>query len=227
MSRQGLRSGLGVRGWLGMGLSLVLGMGALGWASMTLSGGVALGAPEPDPVPRRWQLTIEPGPMRITRVELPGQDARLYYYMTYRVTNTSGQDLLFTPSFELANEQGDVIRAGRGVPPDATRAILEKLENPLLEDQITIVGMLLQGAENAREGLAVWPVPREHVQQLEVYCNGFSGETRVVEKYDARTKAMQRATMRKTLMLRFQPLGLVADMKSEALPVIEQRWIMR
>ena len=49
----------------------------------------------------------------------------------------------------------------------------------------------------------------------------------MVDKYDARSKAMQRVTMRKTLMLRFQPLGLVADMKSDSFPVIEQRWIMR
>jgi hypothetical protein len=86
--------------------------------------------------------------------------------------------------------------------------------------------MLLQGEENAKEGVVIWPVPRDHVRQLEVYANGFSGETQAMEVYDPATQAMKRVLLRKTLQIRYTPLGEVQT-SSEPLPVLEQRWIMR
>src|SRR5690242_18478643 len=79
--------------------------------------GTSLGlAPEPDPIPRRWELTIEPGPLRIAVVDIPGQGLQNYFYFTYKVTNTSGGDLLFAPSIDLATSTGEVLRSGRDVP---------------------------------------------------------------------------------------------------------------
>ncbi|HYF15949.1 MAG TPA: hypothetical protein VD971_12845 [Phycisphaerales bacterium] len=210
------------------GAALLLATGLMILPVSPRSGGsAAFAAPEPDPVPRRWQLTIEPGPLRIMSVSTPSQGERLYYYMTYKVTNTSGMDLLFTPSFDLATDEGDVLRSGRDVPADVTRFVLDALENPMLEDQISIVGMLLQGEENAKEGLAVWPVVSNHVRELEVYCNGFSGEMRAIDAFDPVSGGSKRVTLRKTLMLRFQPLGEARPMGAEGLPVVEKRWIMR
>jgi hypothetical protein len=190
----------------------------------------AIAAPEPDPVPRRWQLSIEPGAMRVMKATLTAKDGvqetRQYYVLTYKVSNNTGQDLLFTPSFELATDEGDLLRSGRDVPADATKAIMDALENELLQDQVSIVGMLLQGEENAKEGVVIWPVPRDHVRQLEVYANGFSGETQAMEVYDPATQAMKRVLLRKTLQIRYTPLGEVQT-SSEPLPVLEQRWIMR
>ncbi|MFO0831430.1 MAG: hypothetical protein U0637_06250 [Phycisphaerales bacterium] len=207
-----------------VGAAGVLALGAGVLLSMTHEG-VAVAAPEPDPVPRRWQLTVEPGPLRVMAVAVGGQ-AQLYYYMTYRVTNTSGSDQMFTPSFELADDMGDVQRAGRDVPAEVTKAILTRLESPLLQDQVNVVGMLLQGEENAKDGLVVWPVANNHVRALEVYAAGFSGETRTLDAFDPETKGTKRVTLRKTLMLRYQPMGLVRE-GVEPYSVLEQRWIMR
>jgi hypothetical protein len=206
-----------------------------GFFGLTLTGGgagggVAMAAPEPDPVPRRWQLTLEPGPLRVMTVD-PDADgpetARMFYYLTYKVINNSGQDLLFTPSFDLATDEGDLQRSGRAVPRAVTDQIITALENEFLQDQISIVGMLLQGEENAKEGLAVWPVGSSHVRDLRVFANGFSGETRTLDAYDAETKGTKRVVLRKTLMLRYQPLGETRDMGAEGLPKIEERWVMR
>lgn len=204
-------------------LALVAAAGGF-WAGLAREG-VAFAAPEPDPVPRRWQLTVEPGPMRVASVQVDGQ-ARLYYYMTYKVTNTSGGDQMFTPAFDLADDMGNVQRAGRDVPASVTKAILDQLENPLLQDQISVVGMLLQGQENAKDGLVIWPVMNNHVHSLEVYGAGFSGETRTLEAFDPETHGTKRMTLRKSLMLRYQTVGLVRP-DSEPLSVLEQRWIMR
>jgi hypothetical protein len=211
-----------------IGLGLIVGCG-LGVFASGLVGGTTpavVAAPEPDPVPRRWQLTVTPGPLRVTSVEHQGQ-SKLYYYMTYKVVNSSDTDLLFTPSFEMANDEGELKRSGRDVPAAVTAKILETLENTFLEDQINIVGTLLQGEENAKEGLVVWPVNTPHVRAIEVFGNGFSGEARTIDASDPVTKGTKRVTLRKTLMLRYQPLGETKATGAESLPVIEQRWIMR
>ncbi len=212
---------MGTAGLLAAAGAITLGL----WSSVSHEA-LAVAAPEPDPVPRRWQLTVEPGPLRVASVDVEGQGARMYYYMTYKVTNTSGSDQMFTPAFDLATDMGEVQRGGRDVPAPVVKAILNKLENPLLEDQISVVGMLLQGEENAKEGLVVWPVTNNHVHDMEIYGAGFSGETRTLDTFDPETKGTKRVTLRKTLMVRFQPAGEVRP-GAEPFAVLEQRWIMR
>jgi hypothetical protein len=138
--------------WMLAAAAALVGLGLV--ASAT-----AQAAPEPSPVPKRWQLNYEPGPLRLIYLDVGGERDRPFLYLTYKVTNNSGQDLLFAPSFELATSEGHLLRSGRDVPVEATRAILDALENPLLEDQIGIIDTLLQGPENAKQGLVVWPRP--------------------------------------------------------------------
>src|SRR5262245_17614592 len=201
---------------------------ALAMFTFALLALIGLGlAPEPDPIPRRWQLSIEPGPLRIAAVDVGDQGPKSFFYMTYKVTNTSGGDLLFAPSFDLATNNGDVLRSGRDVPAAVTKHLLESLGNSLLEDQISIVGNLLQGEGNAKEGLVVWPAGSLRLTELEVYATGFSGETKSVEITDPKTGKASKATVRKTLQIRYQPPGEVRDQGSKPFEVLEQRWVMR
>lgn len=146
-----------------------------------LTAPAAAAAPEPNPVPRRWQLDVEVGPLRMATVETPEHGRRDYLYMAYEVVNNSGEDLLFAPMFELATDEGDLLRSGRGVPAAVTQELLRRLENPFLEDQISIIDVLLQGEENAKEGLVVWPAEGLKVDELSIYAAGFSGETVTLE----------------------------------------------
>ena len=59
--------------------------------------------------------------------------------------------------------------------------VLEMLDNQFLQDQIGILGMLLQGPDNARDGLVIWPCNNIAVDEISIYAAGFSGETRAVE----------------------------------------------
>src|ERR1041384_7762631 len=73
----------------------------------------AYGAPEPSPVPKRWELDIQPGPLR-TAVVNTESGPRSYFFLTYKVTNNGTADLLFAPAFELAtDETGEPLRSGR------------------------------------------------------------------------------------------------------------------
>ena len=209
-----------------------------GWArGMIGTAAVALGvlaagpmmgmAPEPDPVPRRWQLEVTPGSLRMATVELEGTGPRVYFYMTYKVTNASGGDLLLAPAMELATEEGDVIRSGRDVPAAVTRHILSQLEHPFLQDQNSIVGLILQGEENAREGLAIWPVSDLDVDEITVYAAGFSGETAPVAFKDAKSGEQTKVLLRKSLMMRFTSPGELQVGSTEPLELVEKRWVMR
>jgi hypothetical protein len=188
---------------------------------------IAHAAPEPDPIPHRWQLDVEPGALRVVKLDVPDVGPQLFYYMTYKVVNKTGEDLLFTPSFDLATDEGDLVRAGRGVSAWVTREIITKLENEFLQDPIEVVGTFLQGEGNAKESIAIWPVVTAHVGDLEIYGNGFSGELKTIDAYDAATKGTKRVTLRKTLMIRYEPLGETRPTGAEGLPVVEMRWIMR
>ncbi|MBS0196055.1 MAG: hypothetical protein JSR77_04790 [Planctomycetes bacterium] len=188
---------------------------------------IGMAPPEPDIVPRRWQLAVEPGPLRVTMIESAKGGARAYYYFTYKVTNTNAGDLLFAPSFDLVDGEGQVVRAGRDVPADVTKAIWSSLGNRALQDQIGMVGMLLQGEENAKEGLVIWPANNLHPGELSVYAAGFSGETKSVKVLDPKTNKETSVMLRKTLMLRYQTPGELREMSAKPIDLSEQRWIMR
>ncbi|MFN0133534.1 MAG: hypothetical protein ACKVW3_13530 [Phycisphaerales bacterium] len=183
-------------------------------------------APEPSPIPKRWQLEIEPTPLRVIVLDVPGVGPQAFLYLTYTVTNNSGIDLLFAPSFDITTDEGQVLRSGRDVPVAAVRQLMERLANPLLEDQIGVVGTLLRGEENAKESLAVWPVPTTLLSELTVFFAGFSGETATVEVPNAAGR-LEKKVLRKTLEMRYRIPGELNVMAIDPILPFERRWIMR
>lgn len=188
---------------------------------------LAFAPPQPDPVPRRWQLEIEPGPLRVVSIDSAAAGSQRYFYMTYRVTNNTSEDVLFAPSFEMANDEGDLVRSGRDIPAEVTRKILALLDNPLLQDQIGVLGMLLQGPANAKDGLVIWPARSLKADTISVYAGGFSGETRAVEVKDARTNEPKRVLLRKQLMIKYFMPGDITLQGNRPLDAIERNWILR
>lgn len=183
-------------------------------------------APEPAPVPQRWQLEIEPGELRVLSVDVPNVGPRMYAYMTYRVVNNSGQDVLFAPSFELSDGEGEVIRSGRDVPQAATTAVFDLIQNPLAEDQISIIGELTQGKENGKDGFVIWAINDMNPASMTVYTAGFSGETATVEIKGADGKD-QKFILRKTLRLDFRVPGTLEGQRLRPLSLESKTWIMR
>jgi len=184
---------------------------------------IAMAPPEPEAIPRRWQLEIESGPMRLASVDLPGVGTKAYFYLTYKVINNTGEDLLFAPAFELATEVGSR-RSGLDVPVDVTKALIAQVQNPFIEDQISIIGQLLQGKENSKEGIVIWPADELDMDQLVVYGAGFSGETTTVEKPFGK----DRVVLRKTYIVKYRISGDMSKMIGKEIERAEPgRWIMR
>lgn len=184
-------------------------------------------APEPDPVPTRWELNFEPGPLRIIKLDRGAAGPRWYFYMTYRVENYSGNDLIFAPAFDLVTQEGAIRRSGRDVPPEVTSQIMSMLRNPYLEDQISILGNILQGVENAKDGLAIWPVDDLETDSITVFVAGLSGENKPYVVTDAETGRNKRVMLRKTLMLTYDTPGTLAGRGAEPLELDDSVWVMR
>ncbi len=184
-------------------------------------------APEPDAVSKKWELSAKFGALRVATVEIDGSP-RSFLYMTYTVTNNTAADILFAPSFELANDEGDVLKSGASVPAAATKAILARLNQPLLQDQISIVGNLLRGEENAKDGLIVWPLTDLSVNEISVFAAGFSGETKAITVPDRKTGKETVVNLRKTMSLRYKLSGEMHSINAgDELPLVEKRWILR
>lgn len=200
-------------------LSLMLAVLAL----LTLVAGTLKAAPEPEAIPRRWELRVEPGQLRCMSVDIPEKGKQAFFYFTFKATNLTGQDLYFAPSFDLALSDGTVLRSGRDVPPEATAAVLRYVNNAFLKDEIKLQGQFLQGPENAKEGLVMWPATTLKLTDATIYMAGFSGETKSVVRPDTgRTQVL-----RKTLMLRHEVSGEVDPGSNATLTRSIQRWILR
>lgn len=185
----------------------------------------AVAAPEPSPVATTWEFTFDQGPLRLMWVETD-QGNKPYFFMTYRVTNFSGTDLLFAPDVSLMTDNITVLKSGRNVPMSVTNAVLEQLDNPLIESQIDIVSTVLQGPEHARDGVLIWPANQLDVDEVTVFFAGLSGE---FESYvvDRDGQNPRRYTLRKTLMLRYSTPGDFSNQGARPFDVAEKRWVMR
>lgn len=182
-------------------------------------------APEPNPVTTAWEFTFENGPLRLAWVDT-GNGPHPYFYLTYRITNYSGKDLKFIPDVTLVTSESHVLKAGRDVSGAVTEEIMKRLDNPLLESQYDIVSDVLEGPENARDGVVIWPADDLDVDELTVFFAGLSGE---YESYvvGRNTTDPRRYSLRKTLMLRYATPGDISRQGSTPFELAEKRWVMR
>jgi hypothetical protein len=198
---------------------------AVAAVTLAFTGGMA---PEPSATSKRWQLQADFGPLRVFSATTDS-GPRTFYYMTYKALNRSGQDVIFAPSFDLVDSSGTVNKSGRSVPESVTKAILARLGNPLIQDQISILGSILQGEENAKEGLAVWSCENFRPGEINVYAAGFSGETAQVKAPGLKDEKGNDVvvTLRKTRQLIFKDPGELINRGDQPIEQSDAKWIMR
>lgn len=213
---------LAVRNTFGLRSFLALLAAALTLAAATLTLGGAASAP------RNWTLETDFGPLRVISVQT-ADGPQVFFYMTYKATNRTGRDLVFAPSFELVQGDGTVITAGRGVPAGLSKTLIERLSNPMLQDQISIIGTIQHGSDNAKEGLVIFPTVSLSPGAVTVYAAGFSGETKLIRlpgQTDERGRPVF-ATLRKSRELKFADPGDLTSRRDLPLDLNEANWLMR
>jgi len=173
--------------------------------------GMAGAFPKPSPVPTDWELEIKFQDLKRISVKVPGQKAQVYWYMIYTVTNTTGQDVVFHPEFSLVTNTLQVLPAMVNVEPEVFNAVKREYKStyPWLEHPSKVIGKLLQGKDNARDSVAIWPDFDPKASILDVFIGGLAGEivavpnpTFVPGKSDPKVTP-ERFVLRKTLQIRY------------------------
>lgn len=204
-----------------------------------LTSGLAHSAPEPSIVPVAWQFDVDyQSPMSI-QLRLPGEtQVQTYWYVLYTVTNNTGEDRYFVPNLTLYADTGQIIRAGRGVSPAVFDAIKRRHNNPLLKDPTSINAPLLQGEDNAQDGVAIFRDIDPKARSFEIYFAGLSGETvtvklpvpiETVEEADGKTEKVTKDSivLRKTLQLSYGLPGEAAARLTNPPRLLASQWVMR
>jgi len=196
--------------------TLLAALAAVLWQGST----AALAAPEPSAKPPRWELQFEV----VHDLRLLNLDNQYYWFMTYLVTNRTGEDQIFVPNAVLATDAGDIVKDGEGVPYEITQRILRLMKQPLLESKNQIIGQLKTGKEYAREGLMVWKAGSlEDVRDVRVFFGGLSSDTQVVKN----PVTGDDAVVRKHLAREYDCPGDPTGDPARAVELRKQVWIMR
>ncbi len=209
--------------------------------SVVIIQGTALTVPEPSLVPITWELDIDVQPMRDVQVDVPGEDEpQLYWYVRYTITNNTGQDQSFVPDFVLYTDTGDVLRAGRNVPTVVFEKIKKVHNEPLLKDMAAMTGKILQGRDNAKDGVAIWSDFDRQAGGIDIFVGGLSGETAEVTlpkpieitEVDAltgekKTVKKEKIIVSKTLQLEYIVAGDPKAAVRAPAKLQGERWVMR
>lgn len=155
----------------------------------------AFGQPEPSPAPVSWELKFEPTPPARIQVDT-GNGARTYWYLLYTVTNETGQDIDFHPEVVRVNEieSEATIEQAHSQPAKAPHITVDpavvglhtriyeaikerhKKTHPFLKPPVEAIGRLLQGKDNARSSVIVFPDLDPRISSFTIYVTGLSGE---------------------------------------------------
>jgi hypothetical protein len=178
--------------------------------------------PQPSAAARSWEFDFTHSKPQPISVRTP-DGVRWFWYMTYKVVNNSGQERVFVPEITIATDQGDIVETGKGVPTTVFPEVKRQANIQLLESPVQVAGRLLQGEDNARESVAIWPAFKHDVDELKIFVTGLSGETQVIHN----PVNNEPVSVRKTLMITYTLPGTGGSPQNQPVLGGDETWIMR
>lgn len=193
-------------------------------------------APAPALISSSWQLDFEfQDPQRIT-LQLPGDKLpTTYWYVLYKVTNNTGKDVQFYPSFRLVTDSLKVVDGGAAIHPRVYNMISARhiKDYPFFVSPSKTSGLLLQGKENARSSAVVFRMFDKQANSFTVYFSGLSGQIERISNptFDINQKE---STENQRFFLLRRTLAVTYDLPGDrgtrivARPIRKHReWVMR
>jgi hypothetical protein len=179
--------------------------------------------PKPSPYPKTWELDFEHGkPQRVVVQDAATNAPRAYWYMTYQVTNNTSNEQPFLPAFELVTTDGRIVRNDIRIPRVVFDEIKKREGNKYLEPAALIAGKLRIGADEARDGVAIWPEPSPEMGRFSIYVSGLSGE--IAQVKGPTTKPV---ILHKTLQLNYHIRGDEVYPGEDEVNENPSQWVMR
>lgn len=199
-------------------------------ATATLTAPAPARYPEPSVYPVTWELAFTYELPRRIVVEVPGQGSpKAYWYMTYVATNTTDQEQVFLPTFELVTREGKIIPSDTERSATVFNAIAQRERSKPLQPALDLQGRILVGEDQAKYGVAIWEEPETELGSISIFVAGLSGETTVLKDSNDKPitdKDGKEIVLRKTLKLDYTVRG---DELYAGDPVIKtgESWVMR
>lgn len=177
---------------------------------------------EPSRIPVSWELNFKYGPVERVYVDVDGKQTP-FWFIRYTVTNNSGRDVLFTPSFELVSENGQALQAFKGIPTSVFDKIKGLYKNSLMLSPTDIYGKLLQGDDNAKDGVIIFPAIDPNARNFRLFVMGLSGETtdKVINPVTNKPVLLQK-TLELDINIPGQAIGIEPTSK-----VTASKWVMK
>jgi hypothetical protein len=238
--------------------------GVMGLALLATAALAVAEEPKPSPTPIAWELTFKPAPLERIQVDL-GKGPETFWYMIYTVINETGQDVDFFPEVvrvsEIDGGAPEAVAAAKpeqglgmiidpalvGGHPKIYEAIkqLYGKTRPFMVPPVEAIGRLLQGKDNARTSVFIFPELDARVTKFTIYFGGLSGEKVSIPnpKYDPRRAIAkdkkadakpaedrdnpQYFVLRKTLAMPYTLPGDAKTRRSAAPAAGTLSWVMR
>ncbi|MBW8015187.1 MAG: hypothetical protein FVQ82_03300 [Planctomycetes bacterium] len=182
-----------------------------------------------------WNMDVEFGKPQQISVKLPGDakgaPGRRFWYVILSVKNDTGSDVDYYPSCDLMTDTFKVTPAGKDVMGVVFEKIklVQKSRFPFLERFELVANRILQGEDNAKDIVVIWPDFDDKAKNVDLFIGGLSNETVAIEhptKKDKDGKAVK-VYLQKTLQLKYT-IGGDKKFRSESkLKYRSKRWIMR
>ena len=199
-------------------------------------GGRGAAAPKPSLTPRSWELDFDfHDPARIT-LTLPGDDQpTTFWYLLYSVTNNTGREIEFYPTFHLVTDTLRVIEAGNAISPSVHQAIRarHKKEYQFFVDPPSVYGALKQSEDNRLTSAAVFCDFDPEASRFTIYVGGLSGEmVRLTNPAFDPLKAasdnnLRFFILRKTLAIHYSLPGDSWTRNMALAARVSREWVMR
>lgn len=191
-------------------------------------------APQPAvvPGPNIWTLDVLFGePQQIT-INLPNTDKpQRFWYIIITLTNNTGKTADFYPACELMTDTFKIIPAYK----DTTGLVFKKIKErhaaryPLLESLEYADNRILEGSDNARDMVIIWPDFDARARQVSLFIEGLSNETASVlhpTQTDENGNPI-RIFLRKSLELQYTIPGDAAMRGQSRMIFLTKNWVMR
>ena len=200
-------------------------------SSIMIFSGLAFAAPEPSIVDKPGDWTLNVRYDQPQQIVLEGAQKQRFWYIILTLTNKSGKDVDFYPECTLVTDTLSTVPAEKGV----SAVLFDRLKTrhkskyPLLELLENAGNKILQGADNAKDIVIIWPDFDPKAKSIDIFIAGLSNQTVAVDhptKKDADGKPVK-IFLRKTLQLTYTISGDPAFRSDQKLKFVEKRWVMR
>ena len=191
-------------------------------------------APAPAIVPgaNLWTVNVEYTNPEQIMVKIPGQRApQRFWYIILTMTNKSGYDVPFYPRCDLMTDTLTLTQAYRDTRKRVFKKIAKRYKRkyPFLESLEYADNRILQGEDNTKDMVIIWPDFDLEAKKISLFVAGLSNETVAIDHPTAKNEngMPKKIFLRKTLQLDYAIAGDKALRHKSKLTFKDQTWIMR